>query len=61
MKYLMVMAIMVALVFAWVAVQRLARQYAAEHPEFGPLREDGKEGCGGCGSHCSGHCEQSWK
>ena len=52
MKYLIAMAIMVALVFAWVAVQAAARRYAARHPEFGPLREDGK-GCG-CGSHRCG-------
>ncbi|HCI14022.1 MAG: hypothetical protein A2063_03600 [Gallionellales bacterium GWA2_60_142] len=57
MKYLIAMSIMVALVFAWVAVQAAARNYAARHPEFGPLREDGKEGCGGCGNHCAGHCD----
>jgi hypothetical protein len=56
MKYLIAMLIMLALVFAWVAVQAAARRYAARHPEFGPLREDGKEGCGGCGNHCAGHC-----
>jgi hypothetical protein len=56
MKYLIAMLIMVALMFGWVAVQRIARDFAARHPEFGPLREEGKEGCGGCGNRCAGHC-----
>ncbi len=30
----------------WIGVQHLARTFAARHPEFGPVREDG-EGCGG--------------
>jgi hypothetical protein len=57
MKYLIAMGIMLALVFAWVAVQAAARRHAARHPEFGPLREEGKKGCGGCGNHCAGHCD----
>jgi hypothetical protein len=52
MKYAVAMLIMLALVFGWVAVQAAARRHAARHPEFGPLREEGK-GCG-CGSHRCG-------
>ena len=59
MTYLVTIAILLALVSGWVVVQELARNYAARHPEFGPLREEGKTGCGGCGNHCAGHCESS--
>jgi hypothetical protein len=37
-----------ALLAGWVAVQHLARSYAARHPEFGPAREEGS----GCGHSC---------
>ena len=36
---------------AWVAVQRLARRFAARHPEFGPAPKEGV-GCGMCASGC---------
>lgn len=36
------------LLIGWLAVQQLARYYAARHPEFGPVREEG----GGCGKSC---------
>ena len=36
------------LLIGWLAVQQLARYYAARHPEFGPAREEG----GGCGTSC---------
>ena len=32
----------------WLAIQQLARYYAARHPEFGPAREEGS----GCGKSC---------
>ena len=57
-------AITVALIFvlltAWILVKQLARQFARRHPEFGPYREKGACGSGGCGSEegqgkCGGH------
>jgi hypothetical protein len=59
MKYLVAIAVMLGLVFIWLAVQTAARRFAARHPEFGPAREEGEESCGGCSSSCSGHCERN--
>jgi hypothetical protein len=59
MKYLAAIAVMLVLVFAWLAVQTAARRFAARHPEFGPAREEGETGCGGCGNHCAGYCDSS--
>ena len=39
----------------WLLVQAAARRFAARHPEFGPLREDGA-GCGSCADR--GNCER---
>ena len=36
----------------WILVQHLARNFAARHPEFGPMREEGK-GCGAFLCLCS--------
>ncbi len=58
MKYLVAIAVMLGLVFVWLAVQTAARRFAARHPEFGPAREEGEESCGGCSSSCGGHCER---
>ncbi|MBI5919894.1 MAG: chemotaxis protein [Nitrosomonadales bacterium] len=55
MTYLITIGVMVALVFAWVMVQTMARQHAERHPEFGPLREEGA-GCG-CGNHRCGESQ----
>lgn len=44
--YLISMFIILCLLAGWVAVQHLARLFAARHPEFGPAREEG----GGCGA-----------
>lgn len=33
--------VILGLLVGWVAVQHLARTYAARHPEFGPAREEG--------------------
>lgn len=44
--YLFSMLVILALLAGWVAVQHLARRFAARHPEFGPAREEGS-GCGG--------------
>ena len=48
--YLITVAIILFLMLLWITVQSLARQFAKEHPEFGPPREEG----GGCGLSC--HC-----
>ncbi len=48
MTYLVAMAIILLVLLGWVAVQQLARLYAARHPEFGSAYEAG----GGCGGHC---------
>ena len=47
-NYFIAMGGILLLLMGWVAVQRLARLFAARHPEFGPVREDG----GGCGGNC---------
>jgi len=47
-RYLLAAMIVLLLLLVWLGVQRLARQYARRHPEFGPAREEGA-GCGGCG------------
>ena len=52
-ELLMTFVALVALIGGWVAVQALARRFAARHPETGPFREAGG-GCGGCGGEpCS--------
>ena len=47
-EYLLAMLIITLVLSGWVAVQHLARCFAARHPEFGPEREEGV----GCGSNC---------
>ena len=47
-EYLTAMAIILLLLLGWIAVQQLARAYAARHPELSPAREEG----GGCGAGC---------
>ena len=45
------------LLIGWLAIQHLARLYAARHPEFGPAREEGS----GCGKSClcaGGSCKR---
>ena len=48
--YLIAVAVILAALLGWVAVQHVARTYAARHPQTGPYREEG--GGGGCGSGC---------
>jgi len=48
-NYLIAMLVIPALLFGWLLVQYLAREFARRHPEFGPVREDGH----GCGTDCS--------
>ncbi len=52
MIYLKTVLIVFGLFAGWLAVRALARRFAARHPEFGALREEG-EGCG-CGNHKCG-------
>ena len=47
-RYFIAMFFMLAVLFIWLMVQKLSRNFAAEHPEFGPVREEGG-GCGGGG------------
>jgi hypothetical protein len=55
MIYLKTVLIVFALFAGWLVVRAAARRFAARHPEFGPLREEGK-GCG-CGSHKCGESQ----
>lgn len=52
MIYFKTVLIVLVLLGGWLLVRAAARIYAARHPEFGALREDG-EGCG-CGNHKCG-------
>ncbi len=55
--YLIAMLAVPMILGGWIAVQHLARSYAARHPEFGPAREEG----GGCGTSClcsKGQCRR---
>jgi hypothetical protein len=49
--YFLAIGIILIVMLGWVAVQHLARLFAARHPEFGPYPE-GPGSCGGCG--CGG-------
>ena len=46
--YLIAMLVIPVLFGAWIVVQRIVKEFALRHPEFGPPREEG----GGCGSSC---------
>lgn len=52
MIYLETVLIVFGLFGGWLVVRAFARRFAARHPEFGALREEG-EGCG-CGNHACG-------
>jgi len=53
-KYLVAMSLIFVALLFWIFVQKLSKKIAAQHPEFGPAREEG----GGCGS---GSCNCSNK
>jgi hypothetical protein len=55
MRYLATVLIILVMLAGWLLVRAAARRYAARHPEFGALREEG-EGCG-CGNHRCGEAE----
>jgi hypothetical protein len=52
--YLLAIGIILIIMLGWVAVQHMARLFAARHPEFGPYPE-GAGRCCGCGGseNCS--------
>ncbi len=54
-QLLITIAIIFSVLIAWVLVQQAARKYAARHPEFGPVKEEGL----GCGKTCG--CKTSCK
>jgi hypothetical protein len=59
-KYLIAITIIFVALFGWIIVQSVARLFAARHPEFGPMREEG----GGCGLSCNctqGTCREKSK
>ncbi|MCK5831681.1 MAG: hypothetical protein KAH20_15405 [Methylococcales bacterium] len=45
---LITIVIIFTLLLAWVLIQQAARKYAANHPELGPVKEEGL----GCGKTC---------
>jgi len=49
--YFLAIGIVLIILLGWVAVQQIARLFAARHPEFGPYTE--KTGCCG-GRDCGG-------
>ncbi len=52
--YLLAVGIVLIVMVGWVAVQQIARLFAARHPEFGAYSERAGGCCGGCaGGHCS--------
>jgi hypothetical protein len=56
-SYLLAIGIILVILLGWVAVQQVARLFAAKHPEFGPYTE--KTGCCG-GRDCGGEsCSNS--
>jgi len=49
-----------SLLILWVLVQQISRKFAANHPEFGSIKEEGL----GCGKTCGcnkGSCSQDNK
>lgn len=52
---MLAISLVMAVLGGWILVQKLARDYAARHPEFGPAKEEGS----GCGKSClcsNGRC-----
>lgn len=57
-KYILAVGIILLMLLGWVAVQRVYRRFAAEHPELGPYRDDVKR-CGSCGCGAGGNSYSS--
>lgn len=49
MKYLLAILLILVLMLGWIVVQSLARRFAQQHPEMGPVKEEGM----GCGINCN--------
>ncbi len=47
-NFFIAFAVIFFLLTVWILVQQFARNYAASHPEFGPMKEEGL----GCGKNC---------
>ena len=53
--FIIAITLVMAVLGGWIVVQKLARDFAARHPEFGPAREEGSS----CGKGClcrNGQC-----
>ncbi len=46
--FILAIALIMTILGGWILVQKLARDYAARHPEFGPAKEEGSS----CGKGC---------
>jgi len=59
-KMLIASAVIFTVLLGWILVQKLAREFAQRHPEWGPYTEKG--GCGsgscGCGKAGSDSCDR---
>ncbi len=54
---LITIIIIFSLLITWILIQQAARKFAANHPELGPIKEEGL----GCGKTCGckiGRCKQ---
>ncbi len=52
---LITITIIFSVLIAWVLIQQIARKYAANNPDLGPVKEEGL----GCGKTCG--CKTSCK
>lgn len=55
-NFLIAMSVIFTLMLVWILVQQAARTFAARHPEFGPVKEEGLS----CGKNCgcqAGSCD----
>ncbi len=62
MTYLVTAGLILILLLAGLAVNRMYQDFARRNPQLGPFRNPDARGCGSCsgGSGCSGdHCEKS--
>jgi hypothetical protein len=58
--YLTTIGLILILLLGWIVVQRTYRLFAHEHPELGPFRGEGHQGCGSCSGECGGDsCDAS--
>jgi hypothetical protein len=48
--YLVTIGLILLIMLAGIAVERVYKDFARRHPELGPYRQEN----GGCGGHCGG-------